>query len=54
VMCSLKLWCLTSGVHVMQCDAQNAFQQVKVMAVIGLMQISFIFWSSAAPTRHLI
>jgi hypothetical protein len=54
VVCCWKLWRLTSRTRVMQCHALNAFQQVKVVTVTGLTQISFKFWSSAAPTRFCI
>jgi len=45
-----------SGILITQRDAQNAECQVEVMAVNGLslLQMSFKFLSSTAPTRHLI
>jgi hypothetical protein len=43
-----------SGVPITQHYANNAVHQIKVTAFNGLIQISFKFWSSAAPAGHLI
>ena len=52
---TLSLWHLTPGIPVTQCDAHDAECQVKVTAFNSLpCQISFKFWSSAAPTGHLV
>jgi len=49
------LWCLMSDTPVMQCDAQNAGSQFKVMAFtgppyVGVLQILVL----CHPTGHLI